>query len=750
MAIPQVDREAILAALAEFDRTHRASDEFANWESNLSHLWGVEHEGKLYPPKKVLSIATGAPVNSFSGGPEANTYLNARGFETRRLRNASLRDAFASILERYPTLRSAQSFGGNTEARELFGQARAILQSWIDPEKREYLQLVASYGKGNWATIPWISILDVRETKTTQDGTYVVYLFREDGQGINIKLAQGVTKVEDEFGARAFSVLEERAAKLRPACADLADLGWDTSGKSELAATNRLGRLYEASTIAAKYYARDSIPSDGELQEDLFALLKKYEEYVARRVKEKGKAIDSRRVSLIGTWRSIDQEIPRIREAVEKHGGWASWWSFPIKEEAQQRLQPPFSLYAYQGDGKVAARLRVDEMSTSRGSTGIETPWPDLTEPEWRGKTKLSNRQSETFKTWLRIGAVERLSPPRSIDEFEIAFGLSTSESVLNQNTFGYVIEDESLTQVTSQEPSLVKAVPKEREDLQALVDRTGLPRPLLAEMVEALLGPSPQILVAGPPGTSKTWLARELALYVAAGQPEQTRFVQFHANYSYESFIEGLRPVTRDGGVHFELTPGLVVETVREMRHKGAADQVGIDYVIVMDEANRANLPRVLGELMFAFEYRDQTVRLQYSGEFALPGNLRFIGTMNTADRSIRSIDIALRRRFEVFELAPDADLLGRYHAKMDGLAVPSLVDGFVELNQRLSADLDRHHTIGHAFFMRPNLSGIDLQRIWQRRVFPLIEEFFFDQPDLLKEYSLERFWPGLQLSNA
>ena len=272
------------------------------------------------------------------------------------------------------------------------------------------------------------------------------------------------------------------------------------------------------------------------------------------------------------------------------------------------------------------------------------------------------------------------------------------------------------------------------------LVDRTLWPPERLSEVVEALEGQSRQIVLAGPPGTGKSTVAIALARYLTNDRADRWRLVQFHPTYAYEEFVEGLRPTIEGGIATFKVQPGIIKEMAKE-----ATVHPDQPYVLIIDEMNRANLPRVLGELMFLLEYRDQPIDLQYSRQFSLPGNLFIIGTMNTADRSIRSIDIALRRRFEIFDCPPDAGILQRFYDHNGQSDVPGLIVGFNDLNAALASHLDRHHAIGHTFFMTSHLTSAYLGRVWKRQLGPLIEEYFFDQLDVAAEFTVNRFWPKL-----
>lgn len=261
-----------------------------------------------------------------------------------------------------------------------------------------------------------------------------------------------------------------------------------------------------------------------------------------------------------------------------------------------------------------------------------------------------------------------------------------------------------------------------------------------VVKLLNGVNGQKRQMILMGPPGTGKTFVALKLAELLTENS-SNVRLIQFHPSYGYEDFIEGLRPVAGDqGGFEFERVPGVLVEMV------DAIERDGQTRVLIIDEINRANMPRVFGELMFLLEYRDRSMRLMLSNrEFRLPEQLIIIGTMNTADRSIRSLDVAMRRRFRFFELLPRPDVIQGQYSKpgWSNSLGARLVAGFTNLNQKLKEDIDRHHTIGHSYFLQKNMSDVVLGNIWEQEILPLIEDYFFDRPDKVDEYSFSNFWP-------
>jgi len=209
---------------------------------------------------------------------------------------------------------------------------------------------------------------------------------------------------------------------------------------------------------------------------------------------------------------------------------------------------------------------------------------------------------------------------------------------------------------------------------------------------------------------------------------------VAFHQSYAYEDFVEGFRPT---GANEIEIVPGMFRQICAQ-----AAGNPDASYVLIIDEINRGNISKIFGELISLLEddKRDGQpaafpIELAYSHlKFKVPGNLYVIGTMNTADRSIALLDIALRRRFAFYELLPDPSLLhGRVIQSDEGDAV-DLERLLVSLNQRIYKELGSDYQIGHSYFLRVNTVEV-LEFVWNNQVLPLLREYFYSQPERLTD---------------
>lgn len=237
----------------------------------------------------------------------------------------------------------------------------------------------------------------------------------------------------------------------------------------------------------------------------------------------------------------------------------------------------------------------------------------------------------------------------------------------------------------------------------------------------------SKQAIFYGPPGTGKTFIGKEIAEYLATKQ--NVELIQFHPSYSYEDFFEGFRPTeTANGTISLEKVAGPLKRIA-----KRAYENPGSQFVLIIDEINRGNLAKVFGELYFLLEYREEAVSLMYSKEekFMLPSNLIFVGTMNTADRSIALVDSAIRRRFKFIHLDPMVEpcleILPRW-LKANGLSNTAAL-----LLENLNRALEKYEfSVGPAYFMKTkDQSEENLKRIWKYSIEPLLEEYFYGEWD-------------------
>ena len=255
--------------------------------------------------------------------------------------------------------------------------------------------------------------------------------------------------------------------------------------------------------------------------------------------------------------------------------------------------------------------------------------------------------------------------------------------------------------------------------------------------------------ILYGAPGTGKTYATAEYAMaiierrkvdltqkspseratlmkkYKEAIQQGRITFTTFHQSYGYEDFIQGLRPDTQNGGFNFVPVDGVFKRIADEAIQHGDKD-----YVIIIDEINRANISKVFGELITLIEEDKRwgeinalSVTLPSGQIFAVPNNLFIVGTMNSADKSISLIDAALRRRFAFMEVVPNASIV-------ENAVLKTVLE---RLNEELFKELESTDLlVGHAYFMGKEEK--DLCGIMNQSIIPLLYEYFYDNSNKVK----------------
>lgn len=242
------------------------------------------------------------------------------------------------------------------------------------------------------------------------------------------------------------------------------------------------------------------------------------------------------------------------------------------------------------------------------------------------------------------------------------------------------------------------------------------------ADDVADILANRRYVILQGPPGTGKTRMALEL---LGSEYRDRGRSIQFHPNTTYEDFIGGLAPVESQTGMGFRFEPkmGALMRAA-----KAAREQPDEPYLLHIDEVNRADLAKVLGEAVFLLEYRrDEDVAIELPYDFGgavgsrltLPDNLHILGTMNTSDRSIAILDVAIRRRFAFAELWPQMGVVQDHGCEL-------MVDKFKELLQIFveHATDDAFNLLpGHSYFLEEDER--QARRALKLHLKPLLDEY-------------------------
>lgn len=603
--------------------------------------------------------------------------------------------------------------------------------------------VVGSVGLGNWADCPYVAILDNDITDSTRYGLYLVYLFKKDMTGVYLSFSWGSYQFNNNK-----LLLEDAAKEIRNLLNDSIKIIDFDSNPIDLASNGRRPKSYESGSIFFKYYSIEDLPDDEILISDLEKYLELYD-FTKKNYDGKYSILLNKSQSIYSEEGFGDGDVQTLKYWLISQGKNDKLWDeFYKKNVVGIGFDEIGDLKKYATKEKLKLKFQEIYLDDSSYKDNVHACWQFVHDMQIGDIIFVKNEKNQIIGSGIVESdyIYDKNKPYRQIRkvkwtlkgkwESKDKLPLNILKDITNKHEFVNNIKELFKSEGNETE---VPEVQYPKYDIYKFLDEVYIDKRDYVTLLE-LLKNKKNLIVQGPPGVGKTFLAKRFA-YSIMGVKDINRvmMVQFHQNYSYENFVMGYRP-SKEG---FELKEGSFYSFC-----KLAEEDFENDYFFIIDEINRGDLSRIFGELFMLIENdkrgKNNKIRLLYSDEsFFIPKNVYIIGLMNTADRSLAMIDYALRRRFSFFDLEPAFESKGfeTYQETLENTKFDELIDVIKELNEEIQDDesLGEGFRIGHSYLcnFKPENADEKLNYIIKYELIPLLKEYWFDEQEKIDNWS-------------
>ena len=636
----------------------------------------------------------------------------------------AISSVFKDIFENYQKDYEG-AFDSSKTSYSLFKELDEHIKQMVGSD--ENLETHWSVGKGNWTQVPWFAVRDKRTKSSAQKGIGIVGLFKKDMSGLYFCIAQGTTQPLKDYGKKGGEeFLLEQAEKVRDIVKYLSEKHFKLDNEIDLKATGGVALTYKPSVCVHKFMSV-GYDFDTQFVEDFFDLVKAYKDVVAKNLDFTYDKNFKKNHWVIACGINSNQ-WDNFKNNNLIAIGWDNLGDlskFKSKKEIFDKLKDERS----EGDPDprndalccydFVNSMKVNDLVFVKKGTSKLVAY---------GKIIGDYKYDENLSEYRNIRSVEWIN----IKENEI--DPITGKTLTNFNKYPETVEKYLKLMANDNNKDL---------ELNELKD-TFFSEEFFNNIIDTLKVKK-NIILQGPPGTGKTFISKKLAERIT-GKKENIFSIQFHQSYSYEEFVVGFKPNSEG---NFALQKGSLIQICEK-----AKQNENENFVMFIDEINRANISKVFGELLSLIENDkrgpENAVKILYSENdinFYIPSNLYFICAMNTADRSLKMVDYALRRRFSFFEFKPEFDKPEFKNFLKDknvnAKTIDRIVNNISKVNQQISDDnfeLGDGYCIGHSYFCPKGNSSDSFGDQWYEQIIeyeikPLINEYYFDKPDQAKE---------------